>query len=74
MKAYEKTAGAEKRATKAPCSELPDEMEGSLNPLHLQQKAESAVPKPAVPQSKQLDDDDQGDQGKSQSWHAFQTP
>ena len=68
MKANENAAGAEKRSTKAFYPELA-EGKGALDLLHLLRKAESAAP-----QSERFDDNDRHAQGKTQSWHAFQTP
>jgi hypothetical protein len=56
---------AVKRATKAFHPELGN---GSFDLLHRLQKAE-----PGVPRREQFDDD-HGEKGKIQNWHAFKTP
>jgi len=68
MKADLNAAGAEKRETKAFHPKFADEGKGSLDLLHRLQKAEPAV------RRHELFDDDRGEQGKIQSWHAFKTP
>jgi hypothetical protein len=68
MKTKENAAGAKKRSIEA-FTPNPLKGIGALDLLYLMRKAE-----PATPQSERFDDNDQRAHGKTQSWHAFQTP
>jgi hypothetical protein len=68
MKADENAVGVEKRAAKAFYPELADEGEEAFDLLQQRRKAEPAVARPV------RFDDEQEKRGKSENWHAFQTP
>ena len=68
MKATENAVGVEKRAAKAFYPERADEGEEAFDFLQQRRKAEPAVARPV------RFDDEQEKQGKSENWHAFQTP